>query len=119
MREGIGASVDLIQLEQSLAGQGRRGDARVVAGAAGFHQALPLERAQQAAEITRIQAQPRPQLPRVGAFRADLVEQAYFGVGPAAAEEIFAQDPEPPRDLPIETSKLANLLRKHYQTLVR
>ena len=115
----VGAPVQHRALGQPAAGQARGADPPV--GPALFHRDEPvvLQRAQQPAQVARVQVEPRPQQPDVAALGADLPQQPGLPERAVAGQVRIVERSDPLRHGPVEPAYLTDHVRMHSLTLVR
>jgi hypothetical protein len=78
-----------------------------------------LERPQEPARVTRVEAEPGAQRPHLAALLADLPEHARLAERAAAGQVVLVERPDPLRDRAIEPPDLVDLGRAHSLILVR
>jgi len=77
-----------------------------------------LERAQQPAQIPRVQPQARPQEPHLAAVEPDLPQQPRLAERPLEVEEVVVERPDALGDRPVEAADLLDHRLGHSLTLV-
>jgi hypothetical protein len=115
----VGAGVQLGTLPD--AGPRQPGHADPPVNGAGPHRDEPLglQRPEHPAQVPRVQVEPGPQRPHIGALRADLPQHSGVAERPAPGEERVLQGADPLGDRPVEPADLGHRLVVHPLTVVR
>ena len=115
----IRAPVKFGSLGQAAAGEPGRAHPAVRPAAVHGDQPVRLQRAEQPAQVPRVQVQTAPQRPDVGAVQADLPQQAGLPERAVTGQELVVERADPLGDGPVEPADLADQGSVHYLTLVR
>ena len=83
------------------------------------HETITLEAAQQAAEVSRVERQPRPQSAHIGSVRSDLPQQPRGAERSPASEVVIIEGTDPFGHGAIERAQLPHFVETHSLTLVR
>ena len=117
--ELVAAPVELGQLREARGREPRVADAAVVrAGVDGDHP-VALERAQQPAEVARVEPQAGAQRAHLAAVRPDLPQHARLAERPVAGEEVIVERADALGHRPVEAADLLDHGVGHCLTLVR
>ena len=120
--EAASASLRRSSSPQLLPARGRgarHADALVAARRRHGDQPGGLERAQQPAEVARVEPEPRPQRAHLRAVRTDLPQHPRLAERAVARQEVIVERADALRHGAVEAADLLDLLRGHYLTLVR
>jgi len=116
-RRRIGPFVEYGPLRQPGGRQPNAADPPVGPARLDHDETIALQRAQQPAQIARVQVQPRPQLPHVTAVRPDLPQQAGLAERALPGQERVAQHADPLGNGPVEAPDLAHHRLVHLSDL--
>ena len=111
--------VELGPLGPARGGEPGRAHPPVRPAAVHGDQPVRLQRAEQPAQVTRVQVQPGPQRPDIRAVRADLPQQPRLPERAVPGQELVIERTDPLGDGPVEPPDLADHGGIHSLTLVR
>jgi hypothetical protein len=118
-RQLVAAPVEHVALSAALAREVRGADPPVAAAGRDGDQPGGLERAQQAADVARVELEVGSQRSHVAAVRADLPQHARLAEGAVGREEAVVERAEALRDDAVEATNLLHHAAVHCLTLVR
>src|SRR5581483_4684947 len=118
-RQLVAAAIEQPPLRQAGTREARDPDAAIGGARRDPHQAVVLQGAQQAADITRVELEAASQLAHLAAIRSDLPEEARLAERPVAGEEAVAERAHALCDHAVEAPDVGDLRAvEHSLTLV-
>src|SRR5947207_1786357 len=111
--KGIGSLIQLCSLTKASFGQPDEANSSIMLTRPHHNQALFLKRAQQAADVGRIEGEPTSEFPNSRPLFSDLPQEPSFAKRMVSAQEVIVEDTNALCHRPIEASNLFNQWHLH------